>query len=634
MAGRYRIERVLGEGGMGIVWAVADVQSNARFALKTLKTRPGTRGDVRRRLLREARAVGAVQHPNLVRVLDVVSTPDGAPALVMELLEGETLADRLRRSPLSLPEAARVLLPVALALRAAHALGIVHRDLKPANIFLARPADPHGRDVDVKVLDFGMAKLTHTEGPAVASDTLTASGALMGTPCYMSPEQVLGERGLDQRTDVWALGVVLHECLSGRRPTDAENVGQVLKKILGGALAPLEQSVPGVPDDVARAAAAMLAREPDARMPDLSHVVDVLARYADAPPTAFAQATLGSLGRRRRRAAWLVPVAAIAAAGVAVPVALRVRHPPARTTAALAAAAPAPPAALTGMVWLPGGAFTMGRTREELDAECARQGAACRRDQLEREQPPRRVTLSPFYLDEREVTNEEFAAWLDVDPDRLTADFDPDPPHEKRFVKDAHGTYLVDLWPKQIVGTFGVDNWFSVRPGFERRPVVAVTWDAARLYCESRGKRLPSEAEWEYAARGATARRYPWGDDDPACEEVVFGRDDKGRCKGAPREPQDVAAGPRDFTPERVHDLAGNVTEWVFDAFELPYYGPCGDCVNPRVDGSPSATTEMRVMRGGSWGSTALMRTTTRGRWQRNNVADTLGFRCAAPSPK
>ncbi|HEY8038801.1 MAG TPA: bifunctional serine/threonine-protein kinase/formylglycine-generating enzyme family protein [Polyangiaceae bacterium] len=627
VAGRYRIERVLGEGGMGIVWAVVHVDTGARFALKTLKTRVGSRTDVRRRLLREARAIGAVHHPNLVRVLDVVTTPDGTPALVMELLEGETLADRLRRGPLSLPETARALLPVALALRAAHALGIVHRDLKPANIFLARSNEPDGPGVEVKVLDFGMAKLTHAEGPAVASDTLTASGALMGTPCYMSPEQVLGERGLDQRTDVWALGVVLHECLSGERPTEAENVGQVLKKILGGHLAALEKAAPGVPEDVARAAAGMLARDPEARHADLTPVIEVLGRYADAPATAFAQATLHPLRGARRRAAWIVlPAAAVVAAGIVTPLALRPGR--AHSTAA-------PAALLAGMIWLPGGTFTMGRTREEIDAECARLGASCRRDLLDREQPPRSVTLSPFYLDEREVTNEEFAAWLDVDPKRLIIDLDPDEPHDRRFVKDARGTFLLDLWPKHLLGEFGPDHtWFTVRPGYERRPVVDVTWDAAKLYCESRGKRLPTEAEWEFAARGGTARRYPWGDEDPACGEVVFGRDDNGRCKGLPDEPQDVASGARDYTPERIHDLAGNAGEWVFDAFELPYYPPCADCVNPRVDHAGDAGAEWRVTRGGSWGSTVLMRTTTRGRWQRSVVAGTLGFRCAAESPK
>jgi formylglycine-generating enzyme required for sulfatase activity len=288
---------------------------------------------------------------------------------------------------------------------------------------------------------------------------------------------------------------------------------------------------------------------------------------------------------------------------------------------------------LAGMVSFAGGTFTMGRSPEELAQECTRLGSTCRRDALEREQPQRRVTVSPFYLDVHEVTNTDFAAWLNVEPWRLDLKEDSDT-HAPRYVfMQANQMQLLDLYPGRVGVALEPNRRFVVTPGFERRPVVQVTWDAARMYCEARGKRLPTEAEWELAARGDTARRYPWGDDEPRCDGVVLGRADGLPCTALPSVPEDVAGAAQDWTPDRIAGMGGNVSEWVYDAFELPYYPPCGECIDPRVDGH-DAPDENRVFRGGAWASKNFARASARGRWKRTSLADSIGFRCAASAAR
>jgi serine/threonine-protein kinase len=281
VAGRYRLERVLGEGGMGVVWAATHVHTRRKVALKLVK-RAGAE-DLRVRLLREARASCAVRHPHVREVYDVLEADDGAPMMVMEHLAGESLADRLEREgKLTLPEAAALLLPVVSAVGAAHALGIVHRDLKPANIFLEE-----GPPKSVKVLDFGIAKLTASEGDAAATAALTTSGALLGTPYYMSPEQAFGEKDVDHRTDVWALGLILYRCLTGVLPTRADNVGQVFKSIVARPIPPLAQAAPELPADVTTLVDRMLSRARKHRPGDLHEVAAVLERYTDVRPPDF-----------------------------------------------------------------------------------------------------------------------------------------------------------------------------------------------------------------------------------------------------------------------------------------------------------------------------------------------------------
>lgn len=157
-----------------------------------------------------------------------------------------------------------------------------------------------------------------------------------------------------------------------------------------------------------------------------------------------------------------------------------------------------------------------------------------------------------------------------------------------------------------------------------------VTWDGAALYCRHQGKRLPTEAEWERAARGANGRRFPWGNEPPRCDGVVFGRGDARGCPDLPGEIADAGAASQDVTPEGVRGMAGNVGEWVQDAFVLPYYPDCGDCRDPVVEQPDAGADDQRVFRGGTlYGNAWFVRATTRSRWKRTSVMNGLGLRCA-----
>ncbi len=282
VGGRFRLERSLGEGGMGVVWRATHVLTRKPVALKFLKR--GAEGDERaiQRFLREARAACAVRHPCVVEVHDVLELEDGSPVMVMELLTGETLATHLARMPsraISLAELAGVMVHVCSAVACAHGLGIVHRDLKPENIFLA---DVHGK-VGVKVLDFGIAKLTAPEGDAANTGGSTGTGAILGTPFYMAPEQLLGEKDIDHRADIWALGIIFYEALAGVLPTKQPNVGQIIKVVVTKAIPPLRERVLGLPEPLLKLVESMLARDRGKRPSDLREVLSVLSLYTDEP---------------------------------------------------------------------------------------------------------------------------------------------------------------------------------------------------------------------------------------------------------------------------------------------------------------------------------------------------------------
>jgi serine/threonine-protein kinase len=271
----YRLGHLLGEGGMGWVWQATNLATDQAVALKILK---GGKEEDRRRFLREVRAAAAIRHPHVIAVHDFLELPDGTLVIVMDLLEGETLGAVLRRDArISLGDLAAIALPVLGALEAAHALGIVHRDLKPDNIFLCRA----GAEVDVKVLDFGVAKLTAEDGLAARTQALTGTGSMVGTPYYMSPEQVFADKDLDARADVWSLGVVMYECLAGLRPTEADTVGRVLKKIMEAGFPPLTAHGTELPDDVVALVGSMLALDRNKR-PGLAAIREVLAPHARA----------------------------------------------------------------------------------------------------------------------------------------------------------------------------------------------------------------------------------------------------------------------------------------------------------------------------------------------------------------
>jgi eukaryotic-like serine/threonine-protein kinase len=223
---RYRLERMLVQGGMGSVWKAHHISLNAPVAIKFISPLVAEDGEAIGRFMLEAQSAAALRSSHIVQVFDF-GLDDGVPFIAMELLQGESLAERLRRrGALSAHETGRILSQVARGIHYAHALGIVHRDLKPDNIFITTEAD---QEV-VKVLDFGVAKATGRELHGQSSAT-TRAGTLVGSPYYVSPEQAEGERDIDHRSDLWALGIIAFECLTGRRPFESESLAGLLVKI-------------------------------------------------------------------------------------------------------------------------------------------------------------------------------------------------------------------------------------------------------------------------------------------------------------------------------------------------------------------------------------------------------------------
>ncbi len=283
IAGRYVLQRLLAEGGMGQVWVAEHVVTKRRVALKFL--RAGLGRDAWRRVIKEAQAACAIDHPAVLAVHDVLESETGEPALVMDLLVGEALDTHLARvGKISARAAAALFLPVAEALATAHDLGIVHRDLKPANLYLTSGGD-------VKVLDFGIVKKLDIASTVRDSDasvasvssiasihqsTATAQGALVGTPMYMSPEQALGERPVDARTDVWSLGLVLYEALSGVLPTRAAHFAQVLLIVISGKIRPIAELEPTLPPELTALVGRMLEPDADRRTISMREVAATL----------------------------------------------------------------------------------------------------------------------------------------------------------------------------------------------------------------------------------------------------------------------------------------------------------------------------------------------------------------------
>ena len=277
LAERYLLERVIGEGGMGVVWAARDLVGDRMVALKMLKD---ATPELARRSWREARAAAHVGHPSLVEVIDVLPPRHGvdAPILVMPLLEGESL-DRFlaRQGRLSERAALEVLEPVVSGMRAAHARGVIHRDLKPPNVFLAN--DGSGLRT-VLVLDFGLAKILSDDGTDDGADKLTRTGALLGTPWYMAPEQLFGDASVDHRADVWAVGVMVYECISGKRPIEGRSYGQIARNVARGTISPLSDIAPGVNPELAAIVTRMLDKDREAR-PSLAEVHGVFRSLLD-----------------------------------------------------------------------------------------------------------------------------------------------------------------------------------------------------------------------------------------------------------------------------------------------------------------------------------------------------------------
>jgi serine/threonine protein kinase len=277
--GRYRLTRLLGEGGMGRVYLAVQPMIGSRVAVKILSDQCARNPELLERFFAEARAVNLIRHEGIVNVIDMAMLPDGRPYIVMEFVEGGTLADALRAGPLPLGGLVQVASEVFSALAAAHAIGIVHRDLKPDNVLVT--AEGHA-----KVLDFGIAKLA--PGLQQGLSPRTQTGALLGTPHYMAPEQIRGSSAIDARTDVYAAGVMLLEAITGRRPFDGETLYDLMNAHLEQPPPSLRVLRPELPAAMEQVVLTALAKNPDERFQSVTAMAQALNHAAaELPPDAW-----------------------------------------------------------------------------------------------------------------------------------------------------------------------------------------------------------------------------------------------------------------------------------------------------------------------------------------------------------
>jgi serine/threonine-protein kinase len=387
LAGKYRVEAVLGMGGMGVVVSARHEQLDQRVAIKFVRPEALGNSDAIERFLREARAAVKLRSEHAARVLDVGTLDSGAPYMVMELLEGSDLARTLEeQGRLSVEQAADWIAQACEALAEAHAAGIVHRDLKPQNLFLARTV---GDAVKVKVLDFGVSKSDSALTSGVGG--LTRTRAMLGSPLYMSPEQMRSSRDVDARADVWALGAVLFELLTAAHPFEAETLPELCLKVVGDPPRSILDLRPDLPAELVLVIERCLRKSPSERFANAAELAEALEPFVSqasrhnierarkaiqargslrslpvaasagrggssgdraVPPTPAAWGSGRAPRRSGRRKLWIAfSTVAVAAAASVAAVALRGREqpvpPPPSVTAAALSAPPEPPQALS-----------------------------------------------------------------------------------------------------------------------------------------------------------------------------------------------------------------------------------------------------------------------------------------------
>lgn len=293
IAGKYRVERILGEGGMGVVVLAQHTELDQRVALKFMLVNAGLPPEALTRFQREARAVAKLRGENVARVIDVGTLDDGTAYIVMEYLEGRDLAELCSEHPLPVADAVDYVLQASVALAEAHAQGIVHRDLKPANLFLTHR--PDGSPL-VKVLDFGVSKLKNEDEPSALT---TRTGTVMGSPLFMPPEQARSSKDVDLRADIWALGAVLYKLIAQRPPFSADNFADLMVKILHQHHEPLSSLGATIPPSIDAVIDRCLAKRPEDRYQDLGELAVALAPFASPDGARLVKSVLRLTGDPR-----------------------------------------------------------------------------------------------------------------------------------------------------------------------------------------------------------------------------------------------------------------------------------------------------------------------------------------------
>jgi serine/threonine protein kinase len=601
--GHYQILEMIGKGGMATVYKARDTHLDREVAVKVIRREsfpPDQLEMILKRFEREAKSLGGLSHPNIVGVIDY-GEYEGSPYLVMVYLSGGTLKDRLG-SPIPWRNAVRLLIPIARALEYVHEHHIINRDVKPSNILMTETGQP-------LLTDFGLVKIFETKG----ATHLTASGAGLGTPDYMAPEQWTGES--TALSDMYSLGVVLYEMITGHRPYVSDTPAGVLLKQINEPLPLPQKYIPDLPPNVESVLLKVLAREPGDRYPDMHSFADELQNLVDgreitattikikklreqmigmaessqpnqtppAPkPVSQNQNPPASpvisppIPQKKKLSALLVAMSALAlflACGLCWFVGSRLMSlaaVPTRQVLTSSTAAdatlvveivptsvpptptgtPAPVEAPTQaeitdaknipMRLIPAGEFTMGVDDEQVEAR-----------------PASLIYVDTFYIDKYEVTNKMYAACV----------FDG-----------------VCRTPR-LLGSSTRTSYYN-NPNFANYPVLYVDWTMAKTYCEWRGARLPTEAEWEKAARGSEDdRAYPWGGKLDC---------DHANHSGCVGDTAAVSQYDKGQSPYGVYGMSGNVWEWTSSLYSFYPYNADDGRESPDAPGK-------RIARGGSW---------------------------------
>jgi formylglycine-generating enzyme required for sulfatase activity/tRNA A-37 threonylcarbamoyl transferase component Bud32 len=541
----YVVERPLGEGGFAVVFLVRDVALKRSLAVKVLSPDMITSKTVLDRFRREAETVAQLSHPNIVP-LHFIGQKDDLLYLAMQCVDGGSIADRLaREGMLPIDDTVRIASQVASALAHAHKRGVIHRDIKPANVLVDAES---GRCL---VTDFGIAR-------SADASSLTATGMMIGTAAYLSPEQVTGEQ-IDHRVDIFALGVMLYEMLAGRVPYEAPTASAAMMKRLGGPPESVRLVRSEVPEELAAVITNCLAADPAERYQDASEVLRALG--GDFITTG-GRATRTAPVTARPRRGMAIMGGAVAAAALAF-LGWRVAQQRGSASRMELAGAAMVAAGDTSMVAVPAGAYVIG---DDHGSTFAR--------------PRHVVQLAAFSIDKREVTVGDYMKY--VDATRATW---------SNTEKDVHV------------------------------PATRVAWKEAANYCAWRhtaGGRLPTELEWEAAARGAGGRTFPWGEGSAGsrANTASFGR------KG----PVPVGSFPVGATANGLQDMVGNVWEWTSSTFSA----------YPGAAPLPDSMKAYRVSRGGAFDTIDSLATASlRGRLREDTPAADLvntGFRCIVPT--
>ncbi len=671
---RYRIIERLGMGGMAVVYKAYDLRLEREVALKLIRTEeipPSQYERLMKRFEREAKAQARFNHRHIVQFLDF-GVENDHPYMVMAYIEGGTLKERIK-GPVKYQQAVSWLLPIADALAYAHQLGVVHRDVKPSNILFDKTDQP-------LLTDFGIAKTLESNDA-----TLTGTGLGVGTPEYMAPEQWLGNTVA--ATDQYALGVVLFELLTGQKPYTAETPMAVGFKQMNEPLRPPHEFVMGIPASVEHVLFKALSKDPVDRYDDMRAYQKALARllleaeqaYApergevQKPPAPAAPHKVDSEGatvdvlerprtvsdvsgakkvdKTKKKRGWLW-IAGGGAIGLIVLILLMLavvifwpqggdkESPVARATDVPAlveteeTAEPDPTNTRTAaptrtsttaqtatevlgigstrvnpvdgaeMVYVPAGKFWMGSDIPNST-----------------EFPEHEVYLDAFWIYKHEVTNGQFEIFINETGYRTTAE------------DQGWGSVFSGGEWKEISGAYwrAPAGPGSDIVGFEEYPAVHISWFDADAYCRWAGGRLPTEAEWEKAARGTDDRLYPWGNESPdgslanyCDEDCVAGIFDGDALEGM-ESLSEVGSYSGGASPYGALDMAGNVWEWVADWFSEDYYAE-SPSENPLGPGNGTD----RVFRGTSWNDIKVWEVRVSARFANNpeTTSQSGGFRC------